>query len=46
MTHAPVPTEPIGTAGVARGTVKWWRDAKGYGVIATDSTAPSRAMYR
>ena len=38
--HAPVPTEPMGTARVAIGTVKWWRDAKGYGVIATDSTAP------
>ena len=37
---APIPNEPLGTQRVARGTVKWWRDAKGYGVIATPSTEP------
>jgi cold shock protein len=37
---APMPTEPLGTEHVSRGTVKWWRDAKGYGAIATDATAP------
>ena len=25
---------------VARGTVKWWRDAKGYGVISVPELAP------
>jgi cold shock protein len=34
------PSEPIGTERVSMGTVKWWRDAKGYGVIATEDTAP------
>jgi cold shock protein len=34
------PTEPIGTEDATIGTVKWWRDAKGYGAIATEKTAP------
>jgi len=37
---APMPSEPLGTLDTSRGQVKWWRDAKGYGVIATASTAP------
>jgi len=38
--HAPLPTEPLGTQSVAEGTVKWWRDAKGYGVISVSQLAP------
>ena len=34
------PPEPLGTRAVAVGIVKWWRDAKGYGVIAVDSLDP------
>ena len=37
---APLPTEPLGTQSVAEGTVKWWRDAKGYGVISVSQLAP------
>lgn len=37
---APPPGEPLGTQRKSRGRVKWWRDVKGYGVIATDATAP------
>jgi CspA family cold shock protein len=38
--NAPIPTEPLGTERVARGTVKWWRDAKGHGVISCSAIAP------
>ena len=34
------PAEPVGTRAIAVGTVKYWRDQKGHGVIATDATAP------
>jgi cold shock protein len=34
--EAPVPAEPFGTRRTALGTVKWWRPAKGYGVIACE----------
>ena len=34
------PPEPLGTIAVTVGTVKYWRDAKGHGVIASDATAP------
>jgi cold shock protein len=34
------PSEPLGTEHASRGTVKWWRDEKGYGVIAAAATAP------
>jgi len=34
------PEEPLGTRKVAIGTVKYWRDDKGHGVIASDATAP------
>jgi CspA family cold shock protein len=37
---APIPNEPLGTRHVARGTVKYWRDTKGYGVIASPGAAP------
>jgi CspA family cold shock protein len=37
---ASVPAEPRGTRRTATGTVKWFRDDKGHGVIATDETAP------
>jgi CspA family cold shock protein len=35
-----VPPEPIGTEDAGTGVVKWWRDNKGYGVIACDKTSP------
>ena len=38
--RAPEPVEPLGTRAKAIGTVKWWRDAKGHGVIASGATAP------
>lgn len=38
--NAPTPTEALGTIAAAVGTVKWWRDDKGWGVIATEQTAP------
>lgn len=34
------PPEPLYTKAAAEGTVKWWRDAKGYGAIACSATAP------
>jgi len=34
------PPEPLGTRATTVGTVKYWRDDKGYGVIASDVTAP------
>jgi cold shock protein len=37
---APEPSEPIGTQRVVSGIVKWWKDAKGYGAIASKETAP------
>lgn len=37
---APIPGEPLGTEHRANGTVKWWQDAKGHGVITTPHTAP------
>ena len=38
--NRPSPSEPIGTLRVSVGTVKWWRDAKGYGVITVKEIAP------
>jgi CspA family cold shock protein len=37
---APEPTEPWFTQRTTIGTVKWWRDEKGYGVIAATEIAP------
>ena len=37
---AGTPPEPIGTVATTTGTVKYWREDKGYGVIASDATAP------
>jgi cold shock protein len=34
------PPEPLYTSGVTRGTVKWWKEEKGYGAIASAATAP------
>jgi len=34
------PSEPIGTVHEAIGTVKWYKDEKGYGAIACVETAP------
>jgi CspA family cold shock protein len=34
------PPHPRGWHGATEGTVKWWKDAKGYGAIATALTAP------
>ena len=34
------PTEPLNTTADGVGTVKYWRDDKGYGVIACAATAP------
>ena len=34
------PPEPIGTKATTIGTVKWFRDEKGYGCIASDATSP------
>ena len=36
----PSPTQPIGTVGSARGVVKWWQDAKGYGAISCAELDP------
>ena len=36
----PEPSEPLGTRLTTIGTVKYWRDDKGHGVIAADATAP------
>src|SRR5437016_14410150 len=37
---AGVPPQPRGTVATTTGTVKYWREEKGYGVIASDATAP------
>lgn len=37
---APEPTEPLYTRRTTIGVVKWWRDTKGYGVIAAPDIAP------
>jgi CspA family cold shock protein len=37
---AGAPPEPLYTRGSADGTVKWWKDDKGYGAIASEVTAP------
>jgi CspA family cold shock protein len=34
------PPEPLYTKADTIGTVKYWRDTKGYGAIASDATAP------
>lgn len=34
------PAEPIGTTGSTVGTVKWYRNEKGYGCIESEKTAP------
>jgi CspA family cold shock protein len=34
------PPEPIYTEANTVGTVKYWRDDKGYGAISSDATAP------
>jgi cold shock protein len=37
---APAPRDPLGATGTTQGTAKWWESAKGYGAIATVTTAP------
>jgi cold shock protein len=37
---APEPTEPLFTERTTTGVVKWWRNEKGYGVIAASEIAP------
>jgi CspA family cold shock protein len=37
---AGIPPDPIGTVSTTIGTVKYWRDDKGHGVIASEATAP------
>ncbi len=37
---AGVPPQPLGSIATTTGTVKYWREEKGYGVIASDATAP------
>ncbi len=37
---AALPDDPIGTEDESVGTVKWWREEKGYGAITTEKTAP------
>jgi CspA family cold shock protein len=34
------PPEPLRTEADATGTVKYWRDNKGYGAIASEATSP------
>ena len=34
------PPQPIGSVATTIGTVKYWREEKGYGAIASDATAP------
>jgi cold shock protein len=34
------PRDALGTEADTQGTVKYWRDDKGYGAIASDATAP------
>src|ERR1051325_6716105 len=38
--NTPTLSEPIGTTRTSIGTVKWFRDAKGYGVISVKEIAP------
>jgi cold shock CspA family protein len=38
--QAPEPTEPLGTRLRTIGIVKFWRDNKGHGAIASEATAP------
>jgi CspA family cold shock protein len=38
--NAEPPQEPIGTERRGICTVKWWRDAKGYGALSCADTAP------
>ena len=37
---SPEPSEPLFSRRTSLGVVKWWRDDKGYGAIATADTAP------
>ena len=37
---AGVPPQPLGSIATTIGTVKYWREEKGYGAIASDTTAP------
>lgn len=37
---APEPSEPLYTRRTTIGTVKYWRDDKGHGAIASEETAP------
>lgn len=34
------PPHPRGWRGASEGTVKWWKDAKGYGAVAVPELAP------
>ena len=34
------PSQPVGSVATTIGTVKYWRDEKGDGVITSDATAP------
>ena len=34
------PPQPVGSVATTTGTVKYWRQEKGHGVIASDGTAP------
>jgi cold shock CspA family protein len=34
------PPEPLGTESETVGTVKFWRDTKGYGAVSSEATAP------
>jgi len=34
------PSQPIGSMATTIGTVKYWLEEKGFGVIASDATAP------
>ena len=38
--QAPEPTEPLETRRTTIGTIKYWRDNKGHGAIASEVTAP------
>ena len=35
-----MPPQPLGTQAATIGTVKYWREEKGYGVISSEATAP------
>ena len=37
---AGLPPQPLGTGGTTIGVVKYWRNEKGHGAIASDATAP------